>query len=102
VHPTQLYETALMLLAFGLLWRLRKGREGTGWLFGLYLVLAGLERFGIEFLRAKDDRLLGALTLAQGTSVLLVIVGAAILWATAHRKAPEPGPYLKASGSAPA
>ncbi len=98
VHPTQLYETALMLFAFGVLWRLRRGREGTGWLFGLYLVLAGLERFGIEFLRAKDDRFFGAFTLAQTTSVALVLVGAALLAATAHRKTPDPGPYLKPSG----
>jgi phosphatidylglycerol:prolipoprotein diacylglycerol transferase len=102
VHPTQLYETALMLLAFGVLWRLRRGREGTGWLFGLYLVLAGVERFAIEFLRAKDDRFLGPLTLAQATSIALVILGAAILSTTAHRKAPDPGPFLKASGTAQA
>ena len=99
VHPTQLYETALMLLAFGVLWRLRLGREGTGWLFGLYLVLAGLERFGIEFLRAKDDRLLGAFTLAQGMSVVLVLVGIATLVATARRPAAVPGPYLTPSVS---
>ena len=100
VHPTQLYETALMLLAFGVLWRLRRGREGTGWLFGLYLVLAGLERFAIEFLRAKDDRFFGPLTLAQATSVALVILGAGLLSATANRKAPDPGPYLNLSGTA--
>src|SRR5204862_130912 len=31
VHPTQIYETALMLLAFAWLWRLRDHRHGTGW-----------------------------------------------------------------------
>src|SRR5690606_40116308 len=43
VHPTQLYETALMLGAFALLWRLRKASGGVGWIFGLYLALAGVE-----------------------------------------------------------
>ncbi len=75
VHPTQLYETALMMLAFWWLWRLREHRHGTGWLFGVYLVLAGAERFLIEFVRAKDDRLFGPISLAQVTSVLLVLVG---------------------------
>ena len=34
-----------------------------GWLFGVYLVLAGIERFVIEFFRAKDDRLAFGLTI---------------------------------------
>ena len=97
VHPTQLYETALMLVAFGLLWRLRRGREGTGWLFGLYLVLASLERFGIEFLRAKDDRFFGAFTLAQVTSLALVIIGCAVIARARSRTPPSPGPYLTLS-----
>jgi prolipoprotein diacylglyceryltransferase len=42
---------------------------------GLYLVFAGTERFLIEFLRAKDDRILGAFTIAQATSIGLVLIG---------------------------
>jgi phosphatidylglycerol:prolipoprotein diacylglycerol transferase len=76
VHPTQLYEVVLLLAAFMIVWALRKKAWGTGWLFGLYLVLAGLERFAVEFLRLKDDRFFGPLTLAQVTSVLLVAAGA--------------------------
>jgi phosphatidylglycerol:prolipoprotein diacylglycerol transferase len=75
VHPTQLYETALMFLVFAWLWRLRDHRHGTGWRFGVYLVLAGLERFLVEFLRAKDDRLLGPFTLAQAASAIMVVLG---------------------------
>ena len=75
VHPTQVYETALMLLVTAWLWRHRDHTRGTGWLFGCYLVLAGIERFTIEFLRAKDDRLLHGFTIAQAMSVGLVIVG---------------------------
>jgi phosphatidylglycerol:prolipoprotein diacylglycerol transferase len=78
VHPTQLYETAAMLFAFWILWRLRAHRHGQGWLFGLYLMLAGTERFLVEFLRAKDDRFLGAFTVAQLTSLMLVLVGTII------------------------
>lgn len=79
VHPTQLYETAAMLLAFWLIWRLRKHQHAMGWLFGVYLVLAGLERFLVEFFRAKDDRFFGPFTLAQSVSVALVALGVALL-----------------------
>jgi phosphatidylglycerol:prolipoprotein diacylglycerol transferase len=79
VHPTQIYETVLMFLAFWWMWRRRDHGHATGWLFGCYLVFAGLERFLVEFLRAKDDRLLGPFTLAQATSALLVVVGAMLL-----------------------
>jgi phosphatidylglycerol---prolipoprotein diacylglyceryl transferase len=90
VHPTQLYEVALMLAAFFVLWRWRVRARPIGWLFGAYLVFAGVERFLVEILRAKDDRLLGPFTLAQLTSVLLVAIGA-YLW-QAWREAAEPGP----------
>jgi phosphatidylglycerol:prolipoprotein diacylglycerol transferase len=79
VHPTQLYEVAAMLLVFALLWRLRHHRCGVGWLFGIYLVLAGTERFLVEFLRAKDDRLLGPFSLAQGASVAALALGAVLM-----------------------
>src|SRR2546423_10011071 len=87
VHPTQIYETTLMLLAFALLWRLRDHRHGTGWRFGVYLVLAGAERFLVEMVRAKDDRLLGPFTLAQATSGLLLLVGP---WPMQRPRAAEP------------
>lgn len=77
VHPTQLYEVGMSLLIFAVLWKLRGRGRPVGWLFSLWLILAGLERFIVEFFRAKDDRFLGALTLAQAISLGLVVVG---LW----------------------
>ncbi|MBI4421887.1 MAG: prolipoprotein diacylglyceryl transferase [Gemmatimonadetes bacterium] len=79
VHPSQLYEVAAMLFAFWVLWRLRRHRHGTGWLFGVYLLLAGAERFLVELVRAKDDRLLAPLTLAQAASLAAIAVGAVIV-----------------------
>jgi phosphatidylglycerol:prolipoprotein diacylglycerol transferase len=100
VHPTQLYETGLMLLAFFVLWAWRRRAKPIGWLFGVYLVFAGIERFLIEILRAKDDRLLGPFTLAQLTSVILVAVGAWILTLWRDDPEPDPGPYLKGDKAA--
>jgi phosphatidylglycerol:prolipoprotein diacylglycerol transferase len=94
VHPTQLYETAIMLGVFMVLWRLRKSDYPIGRLFGLYLVCAGVERFLIEILRAKDDRFLGPFTLAQLTSVVLILIGATIFARWRTGTGPEPGAYL--------
>jgi phosphatidylglycerol:prolipoprotein diacylglycerol transferase len=94
VHPTQLYEVAAMLVAFALLWSLRKSGRPVGWLFGLYLVFAGIERFLVEILRAKDDRFLGPFTLAQLASVIIVIIGVSLLFAWRRGQSPAPGVYL--------
>jgi phosphatidylglycerol:prolipoprotein diacylglycerol transferase len=75
VHPTPIYETLAMGLVAYVLWRLRRSFR-PGLLFALYLVLAGVERLLVEFIRRNDDVLLG-LTLAQVLSVGLIVVGAA-------------------------
>ena len=80
VHPTQLYETVAGFLMFAILWRLRSHKHAEGWLFGLYLVLAGIERFFVEFLRAKDDRFFGPLTAAQVIALTLMTLGAVWMW----------------------
>jgi phosphatidylglycerol---prolipoprotein diacylglyceryl transferase len=95
VHPTQLYEVAAMLIAFAILWRLRKSGRPVGWLFGLYLVFAGVERFLVEIVRAKDDRLLGPFTLAQLTSVIIVVWGVVLMARWSRGASPVPGSYLE-------
>ena len=94
VHPTQLYETGIMLVVFAILWRLRLSSRPTGWLYRLNLALAGLERFLIEILRAKDDRFLGAFTLAQLTSVILILIGSGLIVSWSSGASPAPGDYL--------
>jgi phosphatidylglycerol:prolipoprotein diacylglycerol transferase len=59
------------------LWRLRD-RFRPGLLFGLYLVLAGVERLLIELIRRNDSVLLG-LTQAQLISVAMIAGGAALI-----------------------
>jgi phosphatidylglycerol:prolipoprotein diacylglycerol transferase len=95
VHPTQLYEVAAMLVAFAVLWVLRKRGKPVGWLFGVYLIFAGVERFLVEILRAKDDRLLGPFTIAQLTSAILVVIGIALTLIWRRGLSPEPGSYLE-------
>lgn len=78
VHPTQLYETAaaLAIWALGCWWlrhRPARGRVALG-----VLSLLAVERFAVEFLRAKDDRFLGSLTVAQLVSVGLLVLFAVL------------------------
>jgi phosphatidylglycerol:prolipoprotein diacylglycerol transferase len=79
VHPTQLYEVVIALILFGLVWRLSRRSLEPGRLFAAFMGLYAVERFGIEVLRAKDDRFLAGLSTSQAISVLLVL-GAVLLW----------------------
>jgi len=87
VHPTPVYETLAMGLVAFVLWRLRD-RLRPGHLFALYLVLAGVERLLVEFIRRNEDVALG-LTQAQLISVAM-IVGGAIWLARGGRGQPQP------------
>jgi prolipoprotein diacylglyceryltransferase len=44
----------------------------------VYAVLAGIERFVVEFFRAKDDRLVAGLTYAQLIAIGFVVIG--LVW----------------------
>ena len=90
VIPTQLIEVALGFAMFAILWRLRRHTHADGWLFGVYAVLAGTERFAVEFLRIKDDRFF-ALSVAQCIAVAVFMVGVVVM---RLRSAPaaRPGP----------
>ena len=83
VHPTPIYETLVMGLIAWLLWNLRD-RVRPGVLFALWLLLAGLERFLVEFLRRNEIAALG-LTLPQLQS-LAMIIGALIWLAVVFRR----------------
>ena len=79
VHPTQLYETGAAMLLFLVLSRMNLRPHARGRVFGLFLILLGIERFLVEIVRAKDDRFLGSFTVAQLISVLLVVIGAVLI-----------------------
>jgi phosphatidylglycerol:prolipoprotein diacylglycerol transferase len=66
-------------IMFMILWRNRKHQNAEGWLFGLYCVVAGVERFIVEFFRAKDDRIIAGLTLAQVIALVIALTGAVVM-----------------------
>jgi phosphatidylglycerol:prolipoprotein diacylglycerol transferase len=74
VHPTQLYEAALLLPIAWLLFRLRRRRASDAFVLGCYLLLTSVLRFLIEVIRVNERVALG-LTVAQWASIGLAIVG---------------------------
>jgi phosphatidylglycerol---prolipoprotein diacylglyceryl transferase len=88
-----------MGLAALLLWSLRD-RLRPGVVFGLYLILGGIERFLIEFVRRNAETTIG-LTEAQVWSIGMVVLG--IVWLAVLRgrgglvvTVPEPAPRRRA------
>lgn len=79
VYPTQLYETLMGAMMFAILWRFRAHKHKEGWLFGMYCLVAGVERFIVEFFRAKDDTLTFGLTTAQIIGIIIATIGVALL-----------------------
>lgn len=77
VHPTPVFETVAMGIVALVLWNLRD-RFRPGVLFGIYLVLVGVERLLIEFIR-RNDTVFAGLTPAQLISVALIVAGAGML-----------------------
>jgi phosphatidylglycerol:prolipoprotein diacylglycerol transferase len=74
VHPTQLYELLLGVGIAGYLYWKRDHGRFTGEIFALYLILAGLERFMIEFIRTNPAYMFG-LSGAQLIGIVMMSVG---------------------------
>jgi phosphatidylglycerol:prolipoprotein diacylglycerol transferase len=58
LHPVMLYELALNLASFFILWRLRKTNHKPGFIFAVYILNYGILRFFVSFFRA-DSLMLG-------------------------------------------
>lgn len=89
-HPTMLYEALLEgLLLFGVLWWYTRRKPPVRAVSGLFLLLYGVIRVLVEFLRVPDAHLgylaLEWITMGQVLSAPMVIVGGYLLW-SAHRQ----------------
>ncbi len=74
LQPTPIYEFIAAVIIFLILWKLRTKEWVLGKLFMLYLILAGLERFLIEFIRL-NPRILFGFTEAQLIAIVMIIAG---------------------------
>ena len=82
VHPTPIYEFIVMMLVFWYIWR--RGRRALqhplapGVIVGEFLILSGLERFLVEFLRI-NPRIIFGMSNAQFTALLSIVAGIVLL-----------------------
>src|SRR5437588_5602191 len=83
VHPTPLYEFFIWLVIAVILWRIGKkaaiGARPKGEIFCAYLILTGVARFLIEFIRINPRSFFG-LSNAQTASLVSMVVGSILLW----------------------
>jgi len=86
VHPTPIYEFLQGVLVFAILWSLRKKGLAPGTITWLYLILAGLMRFIVEFWRINPSLGFG-FSEAQWISLLLVPMGIVMLVMRPPRRA---------------
>lgn len=88
VHPTPIYELIAALVIAWYLWR--RGRpeapKPLGQLTGEYLVLTGLARFLVEFIRINPKLYFG-MSNAQVASVGSMVVGLGLIWWARRRAA---------------
>lgn len=98
-HPSQLYEAVLEgLVIFCVLFALSRKRppRPQGTFLGAFLVLYGIFRFLIEFVREPDVQLGylwgGWLTMGQVLSAPLIVAGIALLIYAARTRRPQEGP----------
>jgi phosphatidylglycerol---prolipoprotein diacylglyceryl transferase len=77
VFPTPFYETVVCTLLFLILWSIRKKITTPGVMFGIYLILNGIERFTVELIRVNNTFPLFGLhpTQAEIISASLVLAG---------------------------
>ncbi len=94
-HPSQLYEFLLEgVVLFTVLWLFSRRNRPTGAVSGLFLLLYGMFRFVVEFLREPDAHLgfiAGEwLTMGQILSLPMIAIGLALL-TLAYRRTKPPG-----------
>ena len=86
VLPTPLFELAGGLLIGWYLWRRAGKPSPVGMITGQYLVLSGLARFLVEFIR-RNPKVLWGFSNAQLASAGTMIVGVSLVWWSARRRA---------------
>ena len=89
VQPTPVYELLFGLALGWLLWRLGAKSKPVGWLTGLYLVLSGLGRFLVEFVRI-NPRLYWGMSNAQVAALGSIVVGAVVMGIASQKVGVDP------------
>jgi len=77
VYPTPIYEVIICFILFLFLWKIRDRIKSPGTMFGIYLMLNGIERFCIELIRVNTKYHVAGIpfTQAELISSLLFLSG---------------------------
>jgi phosphatidylglycerol:prolipoprotein diacylglycerol transferase len=99
VQPTPIYELLFSIAVFWLLWQLGRKPRPVGWLTGLYLVLAGIGRFLVEFVRINPKLYFHhSMSNAQVAAVASALIGLVVMaLAQARHAAWEPSQTAEVS-----
>ncbi|MBS1520602.1 MAG: prolipoprotein diacylglyceryl transferase [Bacteroidetes bacterium] len=90
VYPTSFYECVVCILLFFFLWSIRGRIKAPGVMFGIYMILAGIERFLIELIRVNTKYKIGGLEFTQAELISVILVlGGIILIAVAKRNSKQ-------------
>jgi phosphatidylglycerol:prolipoprotein diacylglycerol transferase len=88
VYPTSFYESVICILLFFFLWSIRDRIKAPGMMFGIYMILAGVERFFIELIRVNTKYKVGGLEFTQAELIsICLVIGGVVLIKTAKRTA---------------
>jgi phosphatidylglycerol---prolipoprotein diacylglyceryl transferase len=79
VYPTPLYEFFAAVLIFGILWSFRKHSHVASWLFWVYMVFNGAERFFIEKIRVNNRFEWFGQTMTQAELIALVLIAIGVV-----------------------
>lgn len=74
VYPTPLYEVIMAFLLFLVLWNLRHRIKYPGMMFGIYLIMNGVERFFIELIRVNSKYTVAGISFTQAELISLILV----------------------------
>ena len=76
LHPTPIYEFLIGVIIFSILFQLNRKKVNwqDGKVFMYYLIMTGLARFLVEFIRLNPNFLIG-LTEAQVVAIVLILTG---------------------------
>jgi phosphatidylglycerol:prolipoprotein diacylglycerol transferase len=78
VYPTPMYETVMAAACFAVLWALRRHPFQAGWLFSLYLLLAGVERLLVEQIRVNPVLDFGFVHATQAEMIAAALITAGV------------------------
>lgn len=80
VYPTPIYEVIVCFILFLILWRIRHQIKLPGMMFGIYLMMNGMERFFVELIRVNSKYHVAGISFTQAELISsLLFIGGLLL-----------------------